>query len=342
MQIEVVDVAKHQHSAGETLTFKLKNADSSLANGLRRVLLAEIPTLAIDSVTVSQNSSVLPDEMIAHRLGLVPLLSIKARDMAFPRECNCQRTGCHNCQLQGTLRVTCPQNQHSLEVYATDLEIEGGGEVRPVSSDPKGVWLLTLGRSQSIELRFVIRKGIAKVHAKFMPIATVAMRYTPDIQLNIDGLAKITPNRRLDFVKHCPRSVFDFDDVKGTVSIARPQDCIYCRECMSLEPPFNDLPAPLAIVRPKKSLANEHFDFTFVVESTGVLPVVQVLYDAFGVLRQKFGKIKTCLEGSSTGSKGVLPTRTIGNAPTAPKVVDEERLDHRVPADDDLAFVLQQ
>ena len=48
-------------------------AEPPLANALRRILIAEIPTIAIEKVEMWQNTSVIPDENLAHRLGLVPL-----------------------------------------------------------------------------------------------------------------------------------------------------------------------------------------------------------------------------------------------------------------------------
>merc|ERR1711939_366845 len=53
--------------------FSLVGIDASIANAFRRILLAEVPTLAIEKVYVQNNTSVIADEVLAHRLGLIPL-----------------------------------------------------------------------------------------------------------------------------------------------------------------------------------------------------------------------------------------------------------------------------
>lgn len=64
--------------------FTLSDTDVSMANALRRVIVAEVPTIAIEFVEIEVNTSSLNDEFIAHRLGLIPLKSNEAKNMTSP------------------------------------------------------------------------------------------------------------------------------------------------------------------------------------------------------------------------------------------------------------------
>ena len=59
----------------DKIRFWLKDVSLAYANSLRRIIISQIPTMAIEFVTIFSNTSPLHDEFIAHRLGLIPLIS---------------------------------------------------------------------------------------------------------------------------------------------------------------------------------------------------------------------------------------------------------------------------
>lgn len=59
----------------DKIKFLLTHTDVSMANALRRIMISETPTIAIEIVQIRTNTSALPDELLSHRLGLVPLQS---------------------------------------------------------------------------------------------------------------------------------------------------------------------------------------------------------------------------------------------------------------------------
>lgn len=75
---------KIQSLTDEEIVFDLIGVDAAIANALRRILLAEVPTMAIEHVYIWNNSSIIQDEVLAHRLGLVPLNVDPREFQAFP------------------------------------------------------------------------------------------------------------------------------------------------------------------------------------------------------------------------------------------------------------------
>ncbi len=89
-QIKIIDL---NHNF---IKFELSNSDLSVANALRRIMIAEVPTIAIDLVEVKENTSALHDEFIAHRLGLIPLRSFNVDNFNINEDCKCQSI-CDKC-----------------------------------------------------------------------------------------------------------------------------------------------------------------------------------------------------------------------------------------------------
>lgn len=171
-----------QTIAKDSISFILSNTDLSIANALRRTMIAEVPTMAIDLVEIEQNSSVLIDEFIAHRLGLIPLVSSSMSNINYTRDCNCSRY-CNLCSVELSLNVRCDSDRY-LDVTSRHLQ-SSNETIKPYleSDDDPGVIIVKLKKGQELKLTCVAKKGTAKEHAKWSPVAAVAFEYDPHNKL---------------------------------------------------------------------------------------------------------------------------------------------------------------
>ena len=99
----------------DSCRFHIGPVSPSFANTLRRAMIGEVPTLAIEDVRIYDNTSALFDEMLAHRLGLIP---IRTDSSAYVKkeECSCGGEGCAACTATFTMSVEGPGM-----VYSRDL-----------------------------------------------------------------------------------------------------------------------------------------------------------------------------------------------------------------------------
>lgn len=104
------------------MNFKLSNTDVSVANAIRRVMIAEVPTMAINLVEVYENTSALADEYIVHRLGLIPLDSEHVDRFEYAQDCEDCDDVCHKCSVTYTLNKECMDE--TLTITSRDLKIE--------------------------------------------------------------------------------------------------------------------------------------------------------------------------------------------------------------------------
>ena len=318
--IQIIDLKN------DSIEFRLKNADLAFANSLRRVIISEVPTMAIDMVQVSENTSPLFDEFVVHRLGLVPLTSEDIDSYNFPLKCNCKE-GCEKCKVDFDIIVKCDEHrkEDTIDVTADDITPKNKDcKVKPVKyEDP--IVITKLKKGQSINMTLTAKKGIGKTHAKWSPVCTCVMKQVPHVEiLNMDGdnfLINLSMEDKKKFCDACPSKVFKYDENKDEIIIDKPEKCTYCEECQikiqefikkkdkedyhqlvaqkemeGIDPknvPENKGPSvnyrEVIKIEPKPN------EFLFKVETTGALSPKKIIMEAFTILKQKFNEVDKML-----------------------------------------------
>ncbi|CAM9710430.1 unnamed protein product, partial [Discosporangium mesarthrocarpum] len=223
--------------------FVLSNTDTSVANALRRVMIGEVPTMAIDLVTIHENSSVLQDEFLAHRLGLIPLTTDKGVNYEYNYDCECE-DHCSKCSATFTLDVNWerksqgrPHHERDLPVHVTSADLVGSDpRIWPVHfaladkndfSQDSGIIIAKLSRGQSIQLTAIAKKGISKEHAKWSPVSVATYKFDPIIEVNQEQESLLTPDQRAALVDICPaKVVYDLHPQTGSIYVKRKNMCM--------------------------------------------------------------------------------------------------------------------
>eukprot|EP00002_Diphylleia_rotans_P035039 TRINITY_DN7597_c0_g1_i5.p1 TRINITY_DN7597_c0_g1~~TRINITY_DN7597_c0_g1_i5.p1 ORF type:complete len:271 (-),score=40.50 TRINITY_DN7597_c0_g1_i5:1042-1854(-) len=216
------------------LEFTLSNTDLSMANALRRIMIAEVPTMAIDIVDFLDNTSVLNDEFIAHRLGLVPLDSRNLEGLVPRKQCDCiEEDGCSRCTQVFTLDVECHSDR--LDVTTKDLKAENPRilPVDHITQTEHPIVIVKLRHGQRISIRARAHLGIGKEHAKWSPVATATFKCEPVIILNQEALVSRRPEDKIRLVESCPTKVFTYDEMNQMVRVSRQSDCMFCKVSLS-------------------------------------------------------------------------------------------------------------
>lgn len=128
------------------LEFELQDTSTFFANAIRRYIMNKVPALAIDEITFYENGSVVFDEYIAHRIGLIPIITPK--DLSKESEINFY------------LDAKGPGTVYSSELKTKDKEVKVAKDKIPI---------ITLGENQQLRLEGKARLGTSTQHAKFQP-----------------------------------------------------------------------------------------------------------------------------------------------------------------------------
>ncbi|KAK6023682.1 RNA polymerase Rpb3/Rpb11 dimerization domain protein, partial [Ostertagia ostertagi] len=271
---------------GMSLDFDLINVEAPIANALRRVLLAEVPTMAIEKIYLYQNTSVIQDEVLCHRIGLLPL-KVDPRKFLMPTEkviginehgvdCEEEPEPDPTRNVVFNINVTCTRNRnapttatephqlyHQSSIYSK-RRLSGFHVEQQFADDPPrivhdDILVAKLRPGQQIEANCHAVKGIGRDHAKFSPVATATYRLLPTIRLlgEVRGEAAVRLQESFSEGVKSSRWLLTLDEILVAGNVFRHDDL-----------------APLVELGRKK----DHFIFS--VESTGALKSAELVVEA--------------------------------------------------------------
>lgn len=271
MEIEVLE------KDDKNIRLLVRGVDTPFMNALRRNILAEVPCMAIDEVVIIENSSVLHDEIIAHRLGLIPLKT-DLESYNLPEECSCKSEfGCNLCRV--TLTLDREAKDGTVTVYSGELVSENPN-ITPVSDK---IPIIKLAKGQKLRLEAYARLGKGKIHAKWQPVSMCAYKHMPQIKIdakNCDACGRC--------VEICPKKVLAKNGDK--IEIRDLLACTLCQDCVDVCPK-----EPPAI-----EVEWEKNTFIFNLESTGVLPPERILEEALKILDKNLEEFAKQIEVQKT------------------------------------------
>lgn len=178
----------------DRLQFVIVGCSRELVNALRRVMISDIPTWAIELVQFEKNTTVLPDEFIAHRLGLIPLVS--------------------------SVDVDEEEITFSAQFKAGDIPEEFTSEY--IESDNEhivpaidGIPIVKASNGQELIFTATANRGTGFEHSKWSPVATCFFQQVPEgFLFTLEAVGSLDPieivNRsieilqeRLEQIKEC-------------------------------------------------------------------------------------------------------------------------------------------
>ncbi|CAO1631085.1 unnamed protein product [Sympodiomycopsis kandeliae] len=283
----------------ERIEFDLIGVDPSIANAVRRILMAEVPTVAIEHIYIWNNTSIIQDEVLAHRLGLVPINIDPDRiQFKYPGDEPTEEN-----TLVFTINVKCEKirgadkNETDEEkkytdsnVYSSSMTWDPKGDQENMFSDnpPRPVHdeilLAKLRPGQELRMELHCEKGIGKDHAKFSPVATASYRLLPHIEIDSQNIPSSLHSK---FIQCFPPGVIGLRKQIGSeeseLYVKNPRKDTVSREVLRYKE-----------FEPFVKLGRVRDHFLFDIESAGPYQPERLLPAAVTVLNNK---IDTVLKG---------------------------------------------
>jgi len=261
----------------EKIRFTLDGVDVAFANALRRTMISDVPCMAIDDLFIFDNSSVVHDEVLAHRIGLIPLKT-DLDNYVLPGVCECQsELGCEKCRVVLTLEV---DSEAGTRTVTSGDFVSVDPNVVPASM---GIPLTKIATGQTVRLEAYARLGTGKIHAKWQPVSEAIYQHIAEIEVDDERCDACA-----ECLKACPRDVFLVEE--GKLIVVDVHACTLCGDCVKacpVEPP--------ALTQGVSADA-----YLFTVESTGCLPPEKIVSEAGRMLISKIDELSDKIEKGET------------------------------------------
>jgi len=258
MEIEIIELSDQKAK------FLLSGVSPAFANGLRRNMLSEIPIMAIDHINVYDNTSVLFDEQLALRLGLIPIKT-DLDSYTLPKECSCKGAGCPQCQLSLTLSAAGPKMVYSGDLVSTDPKVG--------PADPK-IPIIELKDHQKVVLEAIACLGFGKDHAKWQAAVACGYKNLPIITIKeCDACGEC--------IEFCPRGVLKITN--NNLKVVDILGCSLCRQC--------ETACDMGAIEVREDPTS----FIFSLESSGSIPAPQIIIEAAKGMKKRANQLRETL-----------------------------------------------
>ena len=255
----------------DEMIFIVRDAEVPFINAIRRVAMVDVPKIAIEDVNIKVNDSAMFNEVLAHRLGLTPLVSdLDALEgLSLPEDDDWEE---FTNGIMFYLKEEGPKVVYSKDLKSSDPKIKPVYDTIP---------LVKLKEGEKLDIEAVAKVGYGKEHAKWIPTTVCAYKQYPEITFNEDVEIDY------DCAQACPRGILKSDKRSKKIKIVEEhenspligvEECAMCKSCVRA----SDNGYINVGFRPN--------DFIFRIETDGAMPPKEVLLKACDVLGEKADK----------------------------------------------------
>ncbi len=157
----------------DKIVFEITGSSPAFVNTIRRSIVNKVPVMAAEKIDITANSSALYDEMLAHRVGLIPI-KFPAGKYNLRKDCSCKGKGCASCEVKGVVKKRGTTSVCGEDIKFTDENVS--------AKNPKELITKIIDR-QEVNFELTARLGTANEHARWQP-ALVGYKYAPETDIS--------------------------------------------------------------------------------------------------------------------------------------------------------------